>query len=87
MLENYKDFLVQRGYSEYTPSGKPSTAYDYMKRIQRICDRENISVNRLAENISSYLDKYGPTGNESEFGKKSHNAYINALRRFAEFVA
>lgn len=86
MLENFKDYLVSLGYSEFTPSGNPSTAYDYMKRVDRICERENISVNKLADNIQYYVDLYGPTGKESEFGMKSHNAYINALRRFEEFV-
>jgi len=27
MLRNFKEYLIQKGYSEYTPSGKPSTAY------------------------------------------------------------
>lgn len=85
MLENFKSFLIQQGYSEFTPSGNPSTVYDYMKRVRRICERENITVKGMAENIDFFIDKYGPTGNQSEFGKKSHNAYINALRRFGEF--
>lgn len=85
MLEDFKYFLIEQGNSEYTPSGNPSTAYDYMKRVQRICERENITVKGLAENIDFFIDKYGPTGNESEFGRKSHNSYINALRRFGEF--
>ncbi len=85
MLENFKNYLIQEGYSEFTPSGNPSTAYDYMKRIKKICQRENITVKGMTENIDFYIDKYGPTGNESEFGKRSHNAFINALRRFGEF--
>jgi len=85
MLDNFKNYLIQEGYSEFTPSGNPSTAYDYMKRIKKICERENITVKGMAENIDFYIDKYGPTGNESEFGKRSHNAFINAMRRFGEF--
>ena len=31
-LDNFKQWLKGQGYSEYTPSGKPSTIYDYPKR-------------------------------------------------------
>ena len=70
MLENFKHYLIEQGYSEFTPSGNPSTVYDYMKRVEKICDRESITIKRLADNISFYVDKYGPTGNEAEFGRK-----------------
>ncbi len=86
MLENFKHYLIEQGYSEFTPSGNPSTVYDYMKRVEKICDRESITIKRLADNISFYVDKYGPTGNEAEFGRKSHNAFISALRKFENFV-
>ena len=39
MLEKFMKYLIQQGYSEYTPSGNPSTVYDYAKRIQKICHR------------------------------------------------
>ena len=86
MLENYKKYLVQQGYSEYTPSGNPSTVYDYAKRVQRIYEREGISLRKLADNINFYVSKYDQFGDEADFGKKSHNAYINALKRFEEFI-
>ena len=86
MLENFKNFLIEQGYSEFTPSGKPSTIYDYLKRVEKICNRESITVIALSENIGFYIDKYGPSGNEAEFGMRSHNAFICALRKFEEFV-
>lgn len=85
MLEKFKRFLIQKGYSEYTPSGNPSTVYDYMMRVQRICERERISINQLADNISLYVKKYDTFGVDKEYGKQSHGAYINALKRFEEF--
>lgn len=86
MLENFKRYLIQEGYSEYTPSGNPSTVYDYTKRINKICEREGISITQLADNIVSYVKKYDTFGSEVEFGKKSHSAFINALKRFEEFL-
>lgn len=86
MLENFRRYLIEQGYSEFTPTEKPSTVYDYASRIERICSRENIKARDLAENISFYVEKYGPTGIEAEYGKKSHNAVISALRKFEDFV-
>jgi len=31
MLERFKTYLIKKGYSEFTPSGKPSTVYDYIR--------------------------------------------------------
>jgi hypothetical protein len=85
MLENFKRYLIEQGYSEYTPSGNPSTVYDYGKRIEKICERERISIKQLADNIGVYVIKYDTFGSEAEFGKRSHNAFISALKRFEEF--
>jgi hypothetical protein len=84
-LENFKTYLIQQGYSEYTPTGKNSTVYDYSKRVEKILERERISIQNLAENIDLYVRKYDADGNESEYGKKSHSAIINALKRFQDF--
>ena len=87
MLNKFEKYLVKRGYSEITPSGLPSTTYDYAKnRIPKICEREGISVEQLASNIKHYVEKYDNGGSESKFGKKSHDAFINALKRFKEFI-
>jgi len=85
MLVNFKQYLIQKGYSEYTPSGNPSTVYDYIKRINKICERERISTKQLADNIDDYVKKYDTFGSEEEFGKKSHSSFINALKRFKEY--
>jgi hypothetical protein len=85
MLEKFKHYLIQQGYSEHTPSGHPSTVYDYAKRIEKICEREKISIEQLGDNIGVYVKKYDTFGSEEEFGKRSHNAFISALKRFEEF--
>jgi len=86
MIEIFKRYLIQQGYSEYTPSGYPSTVYDYIKRIEKICERERITVKQLSDNINVYVKKYDTFGSEEEFGKRSHNAFISALKRFEEFM-
>lgn len=86
MLEKFVIYLIYQGYQEYTPSGHPSTAYDYSRRVLKVCEREGISLESLKENIALYIDKYDTFGSEAEFGSKSHRAVINALKRFGEFV-
>lgn len=84
-IENFKNFLISEGYKTETPSGNPSTVYDYSKRLYHVAERENISLNALYENIDKYVFRYDASGEESEFGNKSNRAVINALKRLRDF--
>lgn len=84
-LENFRIYLIQKGYTEFTPTGNNSTVYDYVNRVRNILDREKISIQNLATNIDSYVEKYDVDGKESEYGKRGHNSVINALKRFQDF--
>lgn len=87
MKNKFEDYLIKQGYSVTTPSGNPSTVYDYIKRIDRICLNENMTWNELAEKISIVVTQYDVGGSKEELGRKSHNAVINALKRFGDLVA
>ena len=56
MIEKFKNYLIDNGYSDLTPTGKPSTATDYSNRIKRICGRE---VGRPKESHSSDVKGFG----------------------------
>lgn len=85
--DDFKNWLVDQGYKEYTPSGNPSTAYDYVKRINFIIEQEHYSSwQKIVNNIDFLLHEYGECGKKAELGKKSHNAVICALKRFKEFL-
>ena len=86
MKKQFEKYLIDKGYKQLTPSGNPSTVYDYIKRIDKICEIENINWQQLADNIQTVLEEYDIGGIKEELGKKSHNAVINALRRFSEFT-
>jgi len=87
ILDKFEKYLVERGYKQITPSGLPSTTYSYSKaRVPKICKREGVSVKQLADNIRYYIKKYDSGGSESKFGNKSNRAFINALKRFEEFI-
>jgi len=86
IILDFQNYLIKNKYSEFTPSGNPSTVYDYSKsRLPKICKRENITLQELADNISKYVKKYDIGGENSDFGAKSNRAYINALKCFQKF--
>lgn len=85
--EKFEKYLIDEGYKQITPSGNPSTVYDYVKRINKICEWENITWQELVDNIQIILPKYDTGGEKEDLGKRSHSAVINALKRFSEFVS
>jgi len=83
--KQFYDFLVKSGYKEYTPMGNPSTAYDYLKRIEKVCKWEKLSWEILIKYISFIVPTYDKGGPKEDLGNKSHRAFINALKRCQEF--
>ena len=55
MRKQFEDYLIKQGYAVKTPSGKPSTVYDYIKRIDKVCEIESITWHNLAMNISEVV--------------------------------
>ena len=76
MLKNFENWLLQNNY-------KPTTAADYMGRIERLCRNEQFTLAYLVENLSSIET----TGEKSCYGKRSHTSVRQALRRFQMFLA
>ena len=86
MKKQFEDYLIKQGYAVKTRSGKPSTVYDYIKRIDKVCKIENTTWNDLAMNISEIVIQYDSGGCKENIGKQSHHSVINALKRFSEFL-
>ena len=56
---DFKNWLVDKGYKEYTPSGNPSTAYDYVKRINFVIEQAKIKCARkLFNELSTSKVRY-----------------------------
>jgi len=87
MKEQFTAYLVKQGYSLKTPGGHPSTAYDYPKRIDKVCEWEKTTWAGLADNISVIVTQYDVGGIKQDYGAKSHRSVINALKRFSEFLS
>lgn len=86
MINEYEKYLISIGYKQTTPSGHPSTVYQYIKAIRNVCDEEGINLIELKENISSIILKYDIGGEKETIGAKSHKTVINALKRFEDFL-
>lgn len=86
MKQQFKDYLIKQGYSVTTPTGNPSTVYDYAKRIDKVCEWENLTWSGLAQNINAIVAQYDMGGTKEDLGLKSKSAVINALKRFSEFL-
>lgn len=86
MRKEYHDYLIAQGYKLKTPSGNPSTVYDYQKRIDKVCEWEKCSWETLAKNIDKIVVIYDIGGDKENFGNSSHRSVINALKQFKKFV-
>lgn len=87
MKKEFEQFLIHEGYKEYTPSGHPSTVYNYCKCIDSICQWEHTDWNGLAKNAAALLPEYEKGGLKAHLGCKSHNTVISALRCFHRFIS
>ena len=86
ILSAFEQHLIDQGYSIETDSGNPSTVYSYLNAVESIRVDEGISWDTLKTNISSVVPLYDVGGAKELIGAKSNKTYINALKRFAEFV-
>ncbi len=86
MKEEFERYLIQKGYKQYTPSGNPSTVYDYCHRIDTVCKWEHTNWDNLAQQIDTIVSEYEIGGVKEDLGSKSHNAVRNALRAYHAFT-
>mgnify|MGYP002291712535 CR=1 FL=1 len=80
MQKQFEEYLLAKNY-------RPTTSIDYPARLERLCRKEKISYEHLAQHIYEIMPQYENTGKKSSYGKRSHSSVINALRRFAEFLS
>ena len=87
----FKSEISQAFYEYLLRTGKkPNTAYDYVKRVERICKENGISIEdlfyrRTGCSIEDLIGMYS-SGNKVEENKKLHNAPLSALRQFKDFM-
>lgn len=82
----FEQYLIDQGYAIETDRGNPSTVYSYLNAVESIRVDEGISWDTLKTNISAIVPQYDVGGDKELIGAKSNKTYINALKRFAEFL-
>ena len=82
----FEQYLIDQGYAIETDSGNPSTVYSYLNAVESIRIEEGMSWDTLKSNVSSIVPQYDVGGVKELIGAKSNKTYINALKRFAEFL-
>ena len=85
--DGFQNYLVKRGYKLYTPSHLPSTVFEYRNAVSEIKEIEGFSLEDFCLNIDSIISDYDVGGIKEELGRKKHNTWINALRRFREYLS
>ena len=80
MQKQFEQYLLNKNY-------RPTTCVDYPARLERLCRKEKISYEHLAQHLAEIMPQYEKSGKKSFYGKRSHSSVINALRRFAEFLS
>ena len=85
VAQGFYDYLIREGKT-------PNTAYDYVKRVERICKDPDISIKiedlyrrRSVYSINDLIGMY-ESGNKTDENKDKHNAPLSALKRFEEYM-
>lgn len=86
ILDKFEIWLQNKGYSSVTPSGHPSTTYDYVKRVKKVASEEGMEVQELAECIDDILPQYSANGVKAAKGAESNSTVFNALKQFKNFI-
>ena len=79
---NWKDEFIK--YVE-SIGNKPSVAKDYARRIEKILEEENITIQRLSCEIDQWIEEY-KTGKYVSINKARHYAPSSALIKFKAFI-
>ncbi len=87
LASSYEKYLIDHKYSIESDNGNPSTVYAYGNAVEKVIEREHLTWDSLANNIDNIVTKYDEGGPCESWGKKSNSTYINALKRFQEFVS
>jgi len=86
MLKNYKNWLIEKGFSAFTASNKPSTVYDYLRSLKLVSTWENKTIEQLADVISEVAPMYCSTGIHCVKGRMISRSVRCSLVQFNKFI-
>ncbi len=85
-LDDFEEYLVKTGKKRFTPQGALSTAPQYKIAVKEIIRREKMLLKDFCANINSIIVDYDTGGEKEKLGEKGHRTWINALKRFKEYL-
>lgn len=65
MQKQFEEYLQSKNY-------RLTSSIDYPARLERLCRKEKISYEHLAQHIYEIIPQYENTGKKSSYGKRSH---------------
>lgn len=86
--ELFKIYLINAGLAVVTPSGLPSTVFDYMDKIEKVIyyERYRYGWKEVVINIEQLVIDYDWGGRKQDFGKIKGSIVLPALKKFNQFV-
>lgn len=63
MQKQFEEYLQAKNYSA-------TTSIDYPARLERLCRKEKISYEHLAQHLNEIMPQYEKTGKKSSYGKR-----------------
>lgn len=85
-FDGYQKYLIKMGYSLYTPSNLPSTVFEYQRAVSDIKSHEQLDWYDFCDKIDSIIAEYDSGGKKEYLGNAKHRTWINALKRFKEYI-
>ncbi|MBD5400439.1 hypothetical protein HDR61_01665 [bacterium] len=86
MLKNYKNWLIEKGFSAFTASNKPSTVFDYLRALKLVSTWEGKTIEELADSISEIAPMYYKSGIHGVKGRMISRSVRCSLKQFNNFV-
>lgn len=86
MNNDFKNWLIDKGFSLFTAKNTKSTIFDYLTCVKRVCHWENKTIEELADSISEIYPKYCDMGEHSVRGRMKSRAVRCGLRQFNKFI-
>lgn len=84
-MNEYKKYLINKGYAVMV-NHRPSTVYDYLRGIKYVLKLENITIEKLIENISDICPMYQKGGVHEIRGRQISRSVRSSLKQFNKFV-
>lgn len=84
----FRNYLANKARTTTTGMPySPNTVYQYVNALNKICKTEGLDWRGLFNKVNGIRKEYEIGGCKEHLGETGHKTWINAIRRFDEFVS